>query len=101
MLTKYLQKLCPQLQILPSRAITNFEGNLEEIANIPANQRSVIFLLMQLHKRSVPLGENSCKRSNYFIDGKHGMENLNTKDLCKFSWLEKPYTHKKNTVKSN
>ena len=30
-------------------------------------------------KRTVPLGENSCKR-NYFIDGKHIIGNFDTLD---------------------
>ena len=34
------------------------------------------------------MGENSCKR-NYFIDVKHSMENLNTTDLHRFSWIGK------------
>ena len=29
------------------------------------------------NKRTVPLGENSCKR-NYCIDGKHSVENFDT-----------------------
>ena len=46
------------------------------------------------------MGEKSCKR-NYFIDGKHGMNNFNTTGLCRFSWLGKLYMHKENTVKSH
>ena len=52
--------------------------------------------------RTVPLGENSCKR-NYFIDDKVSMEKFNTTDLHRFSWLEKlyMYVHKKTTVRSH
>ena len=46
------------------------------------------FLILSLfNKITAPLGENSCMR-NYFIDGKHGMEEFNSPDLHKFSWLE-------------
>ena len=34
------------------------------------------------------------------MDGKHGMENFDTTDLRRFSWLGKLYIHKKNTAKS-
>ena len=44
--------------------------------------------------------ENSFKH-NYLIDGKHSMYNFNTTDLHRFSYLAKPYMHKKTTVKSH
>ena len=63
---------------------------------------SCLWLLIHwlLNKTTVALGENSWKR-NYFIDGKHGMENFNTTDLRRFSWLGKPHMHKKIIVKSH
>ena len=45
------------------------------------------------------MGENSCKRT-YFIDVKHSMEKFDITDLHRFSWLGKPYMHKKTAVKS-
>ena len=50
------------------------------------------------NKRTIPIRENSCKL-NCFIDGKYSMENFNITDLRRFSWLGKPYRHKKTTVK--
>ena len=52
------------------------------------------------NKGSVPLGENSSNR-NYFIDGKHSMDNFNTTESHRFSWLGKLCMHKKATVKSH
>ena len=59
-----------------------------------------LFIHLLFNKRTVPLGENSSK-SNYFIDGKHSMDNVNTTELHRFSQLGKPYMHKKTTVKSH
>ena len=56
------------------------------------------------NKRTVPYRwkkTHATVRRTYFTDGKHGMENFNTTDLRRFSWLEKPYMDKKNTVKSH
>ena len=57
----------------------------------------VVDLLIIFKTKELVMEENSCKR-NYFIDGKHCMENFNTTDLQRFSWLGKPNIHKKMTV---
>ena len=59
----------------------------------------VVYSLI-INRRTVALGENSSK-GNYFIDGKHSMDNFITTELHKFSKLGKPYMHKKLTVKSH
>ena len=41
-----------------------------------------LFIHLLFNKRTIPLRENSSKR-NYFIDGKHSMDNFNTTDLQK------------------
>ena len=59
-----------------------------------------LFIPFFFIKRTLPLGENSSK-CNYFIDGKHSIDNFNTTELQRFSKLGKPYIHKKTTVKSH
>ena len=43
-----------------------------------------LFIHLLFNKRTAPLVENSSKR-NYFIDGKHNMDNFNTTELHGFS----------------
>ena len=58
-----------------------------------------LFIYPLFKKRTVPLGENSCK-GNYFVDGKQSMGNFDTPDLHRFSWLGKSYMYKKATIQS-
>ena len=52
------------------------------------------------NKRTVPLGGHSSKHS-YFINGKHSMDNFNTTDLHRLSWLGNLFMHEKTTVRSH
>ena len=61
----------------------------------------MLFVHLLFNKRTVPLGENCSSKCNYFIDGKHSMDNFNTTKLHRFSYLAKLYMHKKATVKSH
>ena len=59
-----------------------------------------LFTHLLFNKRTAPPGENSSNRI-YFIDSKHSMDNFNTTESHRFSWLGKLHRHKKATVKSH
>ena len=56
-----------------------------------------LFIHLLFNKGTVPPREHSLKL-NYFINGKHSMDNLYATDLHRFLKLGKPYMHKKTTV---
>ena len=56
-----------------------------------------LFIHLSFNKRAYPLGENLSKR-NYFLDGKHSMDNFNTTELHRLFWLGEPYMRKKTTL---